>query len=474
MAKRQSTRAYVIGSGPNGLAGAIELVRAGCKTTLIEAHSYIGGGIHSAELTLPGFVHDVCSAVHPLAVSSPAFASYPLSEHGLEWIQPPLPLAHPLDDGTAGILYRSVEETCEHLGGEPDYKRVAGFFVRRWKSLSSDLLSSMIPLQHPLRMARFGIHALRPALWEARGIFESKAGRALFGGLAAHSALPLLHPGSSAFGWVLGLAGHAVGWPIPKLGSQSIANALASYFQSLGGEIITGARIRSFRELSDADITLCDIGPRGLLSIAGDSLPAAFARKLKCYRYGPAAFKLDWALSGPVPWRNSDCARAGTVHLGGTLEEIAASERAAWKGRVSPHPFILFVQSSLFDSTRAPAGQHTGWAYCHVANGSREDMTEHIEAQVERFAPGFRKLILARHVLMPPAFEAMNPNYVGGDIVGGAQTLGQLVFRPTRRLYGTPLNGIYLCSASTPPGGGVHGMCGYRAARLALKNHMLP
>jgi len=459
----------VIGSGPNGLSGAIELARAGLPTTLIEAQSYIGGGIHSAELTIPGFLHDVCSAVHPLAVSSPAFQSYPLSEHGLQWIQPPLPLAHPLDDGSAGILDRSIEITSKHLGGEPDYERVARFFVRRWKSLSGDLLSSLIPLQHPFRMARFGVHALRPALWEARGVFNSVAGRALFGGLSAHSALPLLHPGSSAFGWVLGLAAHAAGWPIPRRGSQSIANALASYFKSLGGEIVTGTRIQSLRELGPSDIILCDIGPKGLLSLAGDRLPRAYAQALENFRYGPAAFKLDWALSGPVPWRNSDCARAGTVHLGGTLEEVAASERAAWKGGTTPAPFVLFVQSSLFDSSRAPAGQHTGWAYCHVANGSKEDMTEKIEAQLERFAPGFRKLILARHVLTPAAFQAMNPNYVGGDIIGGAQTLTQLAFRPTSHLYKTPLKGVYLCSASTPPGGGVHGMCGYRAARLALK-----
>jgi phytoene dehydrogenase-like protein len=469
VASQQSNRAYVVGSGPNGLAGAIELARAGFQTTLIEAQPTIGGGTRSAELTLPGFVHDVCSAVHPLAVSSPAFASYGLSEHGLQWIQPPLPLAHPLDDGSAAILDRSIQATSKHLGGEPDYARIARFFVPRWKSLSSDLLSSMIPLQHPFRMARFGVHALRPALWEARGVFDGIAGRALFGGLAAHSALPLLHPGSSAFGWVLGLAGHAVGWPIPKGGSQSIANALASYFQSLGGEIVTGAKIRSLRELADGAITLCDIGPKELLSIAGDMLPATFTRKLQAYRPGPAAFKLDWALSGPVPWRNSDCRRAGTVHLGGTLEEVAASERAAWKGRASLRPFMLFVQSSLFDSTRAPAGQHTGWAYCHVPNGSTEDMTEKMEAQVERFAPGFRKLILARHTITPAAFEAMNPNYVGGDIVGGAQTLTQLAFRPTRHLYKTPLKGVYLCSASTPPGGGVHGMCGYRAAKMATR-----
>jgi phytoene dehydrogenase-like protein len=470
VANRSSGRACVVGSGPNGLSGAIELARAGFKTILIEANSHIGGGIHSAELTIPGFLHDVCSAVHPLAVSSPAFQSYPLLEHGLQWIQPPLPLAHPLDDGSAGILDRSIEVTSKHLGGEPGYERVAKFFVKRWKSLSSDILSSSIPLQHPFRMARFGVHALPPASWEARGIFDSVAGRALFAGLAAHSALPLLYPGSSAFGWVLCLAGHAGGWPIPKGGSQSIANALASYFKSLGGEIVTGTRIQSLHELGPSDITLCDIGPKGLLSLAGDRLPKSYAQALERYRYGPAAFKLDWALSGPVPWRNTDCSRAGTVHLGGKLEEIAASENAAWRGWASPPPFVLFVQSSLFDSSRAPADQHTGWAYCHVANGSKEDMTEKIEAQVERFAPGFRKLILARHVITPSAFQAMNPNYVGGDIVGGAQTLPQLAFRPTSHLYKTPLKGVYLCSASTPPGGGVHGMCGYRAARLALKH----
>lgn len=332
------------------------------------------------------------------------------------------------------------------------------------KSAASAISAAAQPgLNGPVRHSRRSA-----ALWEARRTFSHTRGRALFAGLAAHSALPLSAPASAAFGWVLGLAAHAVGWPIPKGGSQSIAAALASYFESLGGSILTGQRVRSLADVKEGKLVLCDVGPREFLRIAEERLPTPYRRRLERYRPGPGAFKLDWALSGPVPWMNAGCGRAATVHLGGTLEEVAESEAAAWRGEAHPRPFVLFVQSSLFDSSRAPAPAHTGWAYCHVPNGSKEDMSSRIEAQVERFAPGFSKLILRRHVTTPEDFERLNPNYVGGDIVGGAQTPLQLAFRPTRSLYRTPLEGVYLCSASTPPGGGVHGMCGYWAARMAI------
>jgi phytoene dehydrogenase-like protein len=421
-------------------------------------------------LTLPGFVHDVCSAIHPLALSSPAFQNYPLEEHGLQWIQPPIPLAHPLEDRVA-VLDRSIDKTAAGLGGAPRYKETASTLLRSWPKLVPAFLRPMFPPRNPFLMARFGIHAMQPASWEARKMFPNAAGRALFAGIAAHSALPLTSPASAAFGWVLAVAAHAVGWPMPKGGSQTIANALASYFQSLGGSIITGHRVRSLSEFGKNSLVLCDVGVAEFQSMAGNALPTIFKEKLKEYRRGPAAYKLDWALSGPIPWRYPECRLAGTVHVGGTLDEIKESESAAWHGRVHPRPFVLLAQQSLFDASRAPSASQTGWAYCHVPNGCTEDMTEKIEAQVERFAPGFRQLILARHVFTPNGFEQLNPNFAGGDILGGAQTPLQLLFRPTRRLYRTPLSRVYLCSASTPPGGGVHGMCGYHAVKTALADH---
>ena len=457
----------MIGSGPNGLSAAIELARAGIHTTVIESQPVVGGGARSAELTLPGFIHDVCSAVHPLGVGSPVFQSYPLAEHGLHWIHPALPVAHPLDNGDAGVIERSVDATAARLGARRPYKHFAGSFTRDWSLLTDELLKPFGLPRRPLLLGRFGLHALRPASWEARKLFSTQRGQAVFAGLAAHSARPLESPGTAAFGWVLGMAAHAVGWPIPRGGSQQIANALASYFQSLGGSVVTGTRIRSLDEIRDADAVLCDVGTREFLRIAGENLPLRFAQKLASFKLGPGTFKVDWALSGPVPWRNQECARAGTVHLGGALEDVIESERAPWEGVASRRPFVLFAQPTLFDEARAPAGRHIGWAYCHVPNGSTVDMTERIEEQVERFAPGFRKTILGRHVLSPADFEQYNPNYTGGDILGGAQTLGQLALRPTRSLYRTPLKGVYLCSASTPPGGGVHGICGYHAAKLA-------
>lgn len=462
--------ASVIGSGPNGLTAAILLAKAGLRTTVFEAQPTLGGGTRSAELTLPGFVHDVCSAVHPLALSSPVFSTFALHQHGLEWIQPPVPLAHPLDDGSAVVIKRSVEETAQELGVDGSrYAQLMHPLARHWAQLVPELLGPVIHVpRHPWILGRFGLLAMGPATTVSRTLFRTPRARAVFAGMAAHSILPLDMAGSAAFGWVLGASAHAVGWPIPRGGSQSLANALASYFESLGGQIHLNAEIRSLEELRGADVLLCDITPRQFLKIGGSRLPDGYHRRLQRYRYGPGVFKLDWALSGPIPWRDSRCLQSATVHLGGTLEEIAASERAAWDGLVHQRPFVLLVQPSLFDSARAPGGQHTGWAYCHVPNGSTEDMTARIEAQVERFAPGFGVRILARHKMFPADLEQQNANLVGGDIGGGAANLGQLLARPTSSLYRTPLKGVYLCSASTPPGGGVHGMCGFHAACAAL------
>jgi phytoene dehydrogenase-like protein len=465
-------RAYVIGSGPNGLTAAIELQRASYSTTVLEARQSIGGGLHSAELTLPGFIHDVCSAAHPMTVSSPIFKQYPLQEHGLEWIHPDFPLAHPLDGGRAAILARSVDETAERLGGEPEYRRLATSLTRNWDKLFDSFFRPLRSAHHPFLMAGFGLHALRPATREARAQFQSEAGRALFGGLAAHSILPLTRPLSAAFGWIIGIAGHAVGWPIARGGSQAVANALGSYFESLGGKVIVGNKVNSLRELGDGALIFCDVGPREFLRIS-DGLPPIFETRLKRFQYGPGAFKVDWALSGPIPWSNADCRKAGTVHVAGTLEEVIESEQAPWQGEVSRRPYVLLVQPSVFDSTRAPAGNHTAWAYIHVPNGSAEDYTDRMEAQIERFAPGFQQLILRKHIIKASEWEEWNPNYTGGDVVGGAHTLLQLALRPTARLYRTPLKGVYLCSASTPPGGGIHGMCGYHAVRAALADAAL-
>ncbi len=431
-----------------------------------------GGGVRSAELTMPGFVHDVCSAVHPLAAASPVFASFPLAEFGLEWIQPPLPLAHPLDGGSAAVLARTVEETCRGMGADgARYRRLAAPFVERWSELAPQILGPILRIPaKPLLLARFGLLAAWPAAASARLLFRTEAARSLFGGIAAHSVMPLEAAGSAAFGWVLAIAGHAAGWPVPKGGSQSIANALVRYFESLGGRLVTGTRAASLEEFGDRALVLCDVTPRQFLNLAGSRLPDGFRRRLDAWRYGPGVFKIDWALSAPIPWKAGECARAGTVHVGGSLEEIAASERAVAQGMAPERPFVLVAQPSLFDASRAPAGKHTAWAYCHVPNSSALDMTGRIEAQVERFAPGFRDTILARHTFTPAELENHNANLIGGDITGGAHDLRQLIFRPTRMLYRTPLGGVYLCSSSTPPGGGVHGMCGFHAARAALRD----
>jgi phytoene dehydrogenase-like protein len=462
--------AIVIGSGPNGLAAAITLAQNGRSVVVYEAEATIGGSARSAQLTLPGFVHDICSAVFPLAIGSPFFRSLPLAEHGLEWIQPDAALAHPFEDGTAAVLERSVAATAAYLGSdERAYIRLMEPMVSHWDLLEGDLLAPLRMPRHPLLLARFGLLGLRPARSFAENRFREQRARALFGGLAAHSMLPLEKFATAAFGLVLGVTGHALGWPVPRGGAQRITQALASYLVSLGGDIVLNRRITSLRELPRARAILCDLTPRQVLALAGERLPGGFSRKLQLYRYGMGAFKVDWALARPVPWKARECARAATVHLGASLEEIAASERAANGGKSSQRPFVLLAQPSLFDRARATEGKHTLWGYCHVANGSTENMLGKIENQIERFAPGFRDLVLGRNIMSPAALEKHNPNLVGGDINGGAADLAQLFFRPTARLYGTPVKGLYICSSSTPPGGGVHGMCGYFAARQALK-----
>jgi phytoene dehydrogenase-like protein len=457
-------KAIVIGSGPNGLAAAILLARAGCAVTVHEAAAQIGGGLRSAELTLPGFVHDVCSAIHPMAVCSPCFEAFPLAEHGLEWVQPDAPLAHPLDDGTAVVLERSIEATAAGLGVDGrGWKRAFEPYVKAWPELRHDVLAPLRLPRNPLLMARFGLHAIRSAAAFARGTFRGTRARALFAGMAAHSIAPLDQPGSAAIGMVMAITGHACGWPFPRGGAQRLANALAGYLRQLGGEIRTESRVEA---LPDADLVMCDVSPRQLAEMGRERLPLDFRKQLARFRYGPGVFKVDWALDGPVPWRASECARAGTLHLGGTLEEIAE-----WEERFAGRPFVLAAQHTLFDATRAPEGQHTLWGYCHVPNGSKADMTAEIEDQVERFAPGFRKRIVARHTMGPAELERRNENLVGGDIGGGAMNLRQIFLRPTGMMYRTPAKGVFLCSASTPPGGAVHGMCGYHAVRNALGSY---
>lgn len=468
--------AVVVGAGPNGLAAAIVLARAGWSVLVLEANDEVGGGLRSAELTLPGFVHDVCSAVHPLGIGSPLLRALPLAEHGLAWVHPAAPMAHALDGG-AVVLERSLDATAEGLGGDgAAWRSLMHDLAGRWEERVPDLLAPLRWPARPLALARFGLPALRSADALATSRFAGERARALFAGLAAHSMLPLERPVSAAVALVLGAAAHAVGWPFPRGGAGAFARALASCLRALGGRIETGRRVASLGELPAARAVLLDVSPRGLLRLAGDRLPSGYRRALEGYRYNPGAFKVDWALSEPIPWRDAGCARAGTVHLGGTLAEVAASERAPWRGATAERPFVLLAQPSRFDETRAPPGQHTAWAYCHVPHGSDADMTERIERQIERFAPGFRDCILARSVLPPSALERANENLVGGDINGGAQDLRQLFFRPTASLnpYRTPLRGVYLCSSSTPPGGGVHGMCGYHAARTALRDAHAP
>ena len=438
-----------------------------------EAAEVPGGGVRSAELTLPGFVHDVCSSIHPFMSGSPFFRQLSLGQHGLEPVHSPAVVAHPLDDGSAVLVERSVEETAAGLGGDADaYRKLLGPLCSAWPELERGLLGPLVHLpDHPYRLARFAIYGLRPARSLARSTFDGERARALFAGCAAHSIVPLERWGTSAFGLVLLTLAHVVGWPFPRGGAQRIASALISVLEGFGGKVEAGAPVDSLDSVP-AGVVLCDVSPRELVRIGGRRLPASYARRLMRFPHGPGVFKIDFALDGPIPWRAEECTRAATVHLGGTLDEIAASERAPWDGRHAERPFVLLAQHSLFDSTRAPAEQHTVWAYCHVPNGSTFDMTERIEMQIERFAPGFRDRVLARNVLTPAGLEQYDRNYVGGDINGGAASLRSLLARPVVALspYRTPANGVYLCSASTPPGGGVHGMCGYLAARAALSD----
>ncbi len=463
--------AAVVGSGPNGLAAAIALARAGRSVLLLEAQETLGGGARSSELTLPGFTHDRCSAIHPMAAASPFFSSLPLAEHGLEWIQPDAPCAHPLDAAPAVVMERSLERTAETLDEDgASYRRLLTGFVARWEELAGDAMGPLSLPDHPFLMARFGLKAIRSAAALARSVFRGPRARALFAGVAGHSVLPLEQAPSAAIALMLTLAGHTGGWPFPRGGSQYLSEALASYFRSLGGVIETGVRVSSLQQVPTDGPVLFDVSPRELVRAVGAELPSRYVARLGRYRYGPGVFKIDWALSGPIPWRDTACARAGTVHLGGTLEEIAASERDVWRGEHPERPYVLVAQQSLFDPGRAPAGRHTGWAYCHVPNGSTRDMSEPITAQLERYAPDFRDRILGSHTTNTESLERDNPNCVGGDITGGVADLRQLFFRPVPRLvpYRTPHPRIFLCSASTPPGGGVHGMCGYHAARAAL------
>src|SRR5439155_7148103 len=465
--------AAIVGSGPNGLASAITLARAGLKVLVLEANSTVGGGARSAELTLPGFVHDVCSAVHPLAAGSPFFKTLPLERFGLDWIQPEIPLAHPLDNGSAACLHRDVDLTADSFDNDARaYRTVMKPLTRDWEKLATEFLQPMLHLpRHPFALARFGIPAICPATLLTKLLFKSESARALFAGIAAHSFLPLESPASSAFALVLGVAGHAVGWPIPRRGSQSISNALANYFVELGGKIDINRCVQHLDELPKSRVTLFDTTVWQFVRIAGDRLPKSYRRRLENFRHAPGIFKIDYALSSAIPWKSQACRRAGTVHLGGTLDEIANAERNVARGRVPERPFVLVAQQSLFDETRAPRGQHTLWAYCHVPFGCKVDVSARMEAQIERFAPGFRDCILARHALNAVDLEKSNSKLAGGDISGGATNFAQLIARPilSPTPYRTPLPGVYLCSASTPPGGGVHGMCGYHAARAALK-----
>jgi phytoene dehydrogenase-like protein len=465
--------AVIVGGGPNGLAAAITLARAGRSVRLIEGRDTIGGGARTAEITLPGFRHDVCSAIHPLGVGSPFFQDLSLGAFGLEWVFPPYAVAHPLDDGTAVVIENSVEASAATMG--PDgraYARLMIPLVADWLKILRDLLGPFpLPPRYPLAMMRFGLLALLPAATLAKTLFRGPRARAVFAGMAAHAMLPLDAPATASFSLILSLLAHAIGWPMARTGSQAIVDAMACYFQSLGGVITTGLPVTSLDQLPDTRSVLFDVTPRQLVSITGQRLPEAYRRALGRFRYGPGVCKIDYALDGPVPWKAAACLRAGTVHVGGAFEEIIASERAAFRGEHAERPFVLVTQQSLFDPTRAPGGRHTLWAYCHVPNGSNRDMSQAIEDQIERFAPGFRSRILARHTRSAQEMEMYNPNYIGGDINGGAQTITQFFTRPVPRRvpYSTPVNGIYLCSSSTPPGGGVHGMCGYHAAKAALR-----
>jgi phytoene dehydrogenase-like protein len=466
----QDPDVIVVGSGPNGLSAAITMAREGWRVLVIEAAEREGGGLRTSELTLPGFRHDVCSSIHPMALASPFFATLPLAQHGLEWIEPPVQVAHPLDGGRAVALHRSLEQTVASLG--PDgaaYRRLVGPALASWQDLIGGLLRPLRPALWSRATMQFGLAAVRSAEGLSRR-FATTDARALFSGCAGHSVMPLDRAPSAAAGLLLSLLAHAVGWQFPRGGAQSIAQALASILRSMGGAIETGFAVRSLVDLPPARAVFLDLTPAQILSVAGERLPSSYRRRLRRFAYGPGVCKIDVALDAPVPWANELCRRTACVHVGGGMGEIAAAEAAVWHGTHPERPYVIAAQNSLFDDSRAPAGKHTLWAYCHVPNGSTVDLSDRIEAQIERFAPGFRDRILARHVMLPADLERRNPNLVGGDLNGGAQTLWQMVARPAARWnpYATPIDGLYVCSASTPPGGGVHGMCGHLAARAAL------
>ena len=464
--------AIVVGAGPNGLAAAVELARGGASVLVLEAHAAIGGGTRTAELTLPGFRHDVCSGCHPTGILSPFFRTLDLEAHGLRWLAPPASVAHPLDDEPAVLLRRSLDATTADLGDDGDrYRRVFAPFLRDPHGLLADLMGPLRLPRHPFLMARFGLPGLLPATTLLRARFGGRRARAVLAGCAAHSILPLDRPLTGAVAMLFALTAHVEDWPVAAGGSQAIAEALASLLRSLGGRIETGVHVRRLSDLPPARVVLFDTSPAALVEICGAALPDGYVRRLRRYVYGPGVFKLDLALDGPIPWRDPRCLEASTVHVGGTLDEIAAAEAAVWRGEHPERPFVMVVQQSQLDPTRAPAGKHTGYAYVHVPAGSPVDCTDAIERQIERFAPGFRDRILARHRMGPAHLERDNPNYVGGAITGGAADLGQFFTRPVARLdpYSTPHPRIFLCSASTPPGGGVHGMCGFFAAQSAQR-----
>lgn len=464
--------AIIVGSGPNGLAAAVALQQAGLSVLVVEAKSTIGGGLRSAELTLPGFVHDICSAIHPLALASPFFRTLPLNKHGLEFIEPPVAAAHPFDDGTAAVLLRSLEETATRFGEDKKtYLNLITSLTQKFPAMANDILAPLRIPENLLAYAGFGLKALLPATLLAK-LFSTETAKGLWAGMTGHSMLPLSRLTTSAIGLVLMAAGHVYNWPIPKGGSQSIANALASYFQSLGGKIETNFYVKSLQQLPSSTVVLFDVTPRQLLQIAGHTFSSIYRSQLERFRYGMGVFKVDWAMAEPVPFTAEDCRKAGTVHVGGSYKEIAFGEKETWQGKHSEKPFVLLAQQSIFDPTRAPEGKQTLWGYCHVPANSTKDMTGAIENQIERFAPGFKERILARHIMNTAHMEDHNPNYVGGDINGGALDITQLFTRPALRWspYRTSTKGLYICSASTPPGGGVHGMAGYHAAQRALKD----
>lgn len=470
---RHAPEAIVVGSGPNGLAAAITLAQAGVRVRVLEAADRPGGGTRSDELTLPGFVHDDCSTVLGTTVASPFFRELGLERLGVTFDHPAIPVAHALDGRRSVVLERSVEATAARLGRDgAAYRRLMGPLVGDADRLLPWVFGPVLrPPRHPIAQARFGLPGLAPVTGLTRAVFRDEPARALLGGLASHSMLPLGAIASASFGLVLGLVAHAVGWPVVRGGTERLTDALVAELRRLGGEVDTGVAVTSLRELPAARAVLLDVSPRAAAAIGGDRLPPRYRRTLERFRYGPGVFKVDWALDGPIPWRDAELAGAGTVHLGGTIGEVARSEREVHRGRIPERPFVLLVQASVADPTRAPAGRQTGWAYCHVPAGSRVDMTDRIEAQVERFAPGFHDRILARATRDAPAMEAYDANYVGGDINGGVQDIRQLLARPALRWdpYATPVRGLYLCSSATPPGGGVHGMSGHLAARSVLR-----